>query len=48
MSYIQMIVDGYWVELMAGGRPYDYRLDQTGRFVLCEQPSKSPPFTSER
>lgn len=48
MSYIQMIVDGYWVELVAGGRPYDYRLDGTGRFVLCEGPVKSPPFTIER
>lgn len=48
MQYIQMIVDGYWVELTAGGRAFDYRLDGQGNYRLCERPDRSPPYTTDR
>lgn len=44
MAYIQVIVDGYWVELRAGGKLYDYRLDRQGNFRLCEQAFRKPPY----
>lgn len=47
MAYIQVIIDGYWVELTAGGRNLDYRLDGEGRFVLCDQPDRQPPFGAD-
>lgn len=33
--YTQAVVDGYWIELNAGGVDYDYRLDGHGSFRLC-------------
>jgi hypothetical protein len=45
---IQMIVDGYWVELQASGRDFDYRLDGSGWFRLCQQPDRSPPYETDR
>lgn len=47
-TYIQMIVDGYWVELSAGGREFDYRLDGHGNFHLCEQPNRVSPYGTDR
>jgi hypothetical protein len=47
-SYIQMIVDGYWVVLAAGGEQLDYRLDDRGTFRLCDQPSPQPPYSDDR
>lgn len=44
MAYTQAIVDGYWVELLAGGERYDYRLDHRGNFRLCEQALRTPPY----
>lgn len=44
MAYTQAIVDGFWVELRAGGDHYDYRLDHRGNFRLCEQPLRKPPY----
>lgn len=35
--YIQVIVPGYWVEVVGPERTYDYRLDDSGDFRLCEQ-----------
>lgn len=40
--YTQAIVDGYWVELRAGGEHFDYRLNERGVFRLCEQPFRAP------
>jgi hypothetical protein len=48
MMYTQAIVDGYWVELEAAGSGFDYRLDGEGRFRLCQQPDRSPPYTTDR
>lgn len=45
---IQMIVNGYWVELQASGRAFDYRLDGQGFFRLCQQPDRSPPYETDR
>jgi hypothetical protein len=36
VMYTQAIVDGYQVILDVGGTTYDYRLSDTGYFVLCE------------
>lgn len=47
-NYIQMIVDGYWVELAAGGGEFDYRLDGQGNFRLCDQPGRVPPYIIDR
>jgi hypothetical protein len=41
--YTQAIVDGYWVELDASGKTYDYRLDERGMFRLCTAPALTPP-----
>lgn len=46
--YIQVIIDGYWVEVTAAGRSYDYRLDDQGNFRLCDQPLRSPPGVIDR
>lgn len=37
--YIQMIVSGYWVEIRGPEQVYDYRLDESGNFRLCEESS---------
>jgi hypothetical protein len=36
MMYTQALVDGYWVILQAEGIDYDYRVSDTGYFILCE------------
>lgn len=41
--YTQALVDGYWVEVMAGGTGYDYRLTGRGDFRLCTSPTLQPP-----
>jgi hypothetical protein len=41
-AYMQVIVDGYWVVLEAGGREYDYRSSLLGGFALCEHPPAIP------
>jgi hypothetical protein len=38
MAYPQVLVDGYWVVLEAGGVEYDYRGSGVGQFSLCEIP----------
>ncbi|WP_163817247.1 hypothetical protein [Phytoactinopolyspora alkaliphila] len=43
MMYTQAIVDGYWVELEAEGKTYDYRLNEQGTFRLCTTPGLEPP-----
>ncbi|HEX7034972.1 MAG TPA: hypothetical protein VF210_04325 [Pseudomonadales bacterium] len=36
LHYTQAIVPGYRVVLRHGGRNYDYRISESGHFVLCE------------
>ena len=38
MSYIQVLVPGYHVVFEVDGEPFDYRLNENGRFRLCESP----------
>ncbi|WP_166355812.1 hypothetical protein [Phytoactinopolyspora limicola] len=40
--YTQAIVDGYWVELDAGGEVFDYRLNDQGMVKLCTSPMTPP------
>lgn len=39
MMYTQALVDGFHVVVEAGGEELDYRVDRTGGFRLCENPS---------
>ncbi len=45
----QAIVDGFWVEIVADGTPFDYRLDGQGSFRICERSTDAgttePPTT---
>ena len=34
---------GYWIQLSADGKTYDYRATMTGPVQLCEQPNPKPP-----
>jgi hypothetical protein len=34
-SYTQALVNGYWVIVVAGDRPLDYRASGSGFFFLC-------------
>lgn len=43
MTYTMATVDGYWVELSAGGTTLDYRVGVTGAVKLCESGGASPP-----
>ncbi len=40
--YTQALVPGYWVELVAGTKALDYRLDDRGNFRLCESEAARP------
>ena len=46
--YLQVITDGYWVELAADGQRFDYRLDSRGNFHLCRQPMAGSPLYPDR
>ncbi|AYY14560.1 hypothetical protein EF847_19530 [Actinobacteria bacterium YIM 96077] len=46
--YTQALVDGYQVEVRAGDRVYDYRLDHNGAFKLCTSPAPAPPPADDR
>lgn len=37
-SYTQALVNGYWVIVVAGDRPLDYRASSSGFFFLCLSP----------
>jgi hypothetical protein len=37
VMYTQALVKGYWVVIAAGGKNYDFRVDNGGRFKLCPQ-----------
>ncbi len=36
MEYTQAVVPGYWVIIRAGEAEYDYRVTESGSFVLCQ------------
>ena len=44
MFYLQVITDGYWVEVLAGEDQLDYRADTNGVFRLCTNPPGQPPL----
>ncbi|MGA7098617.1 MAG: hypothetical protein WB245_13710 [Acidimicrobiia bacterium] len=48
VSYTQALVDGFRVEVRADTTPYDYRLDETGWFKVCQpsMPTRTPPTTT--
>lgn len=39
--YPQLPIRGYWIVFQAEGRQYDYRVDERGRFRLCDNPRGS-------
>ena len=41
--YVQVVTPGYWIQLAADGKTYDYRATETGPAQLCEQPNPKPP-----
>jgi len=43
--YPQMPVPGYWIVFSTAGRDYDYRIDETGGFRLCDGMRTLPPAT---
>ncbi len=38
MAYLQVLIEGYWIVAQVGDVSYDYRVDSSGRFRLCEMP----------
>lgn len=42
--YTQALVEGMWVVYDVGGALFDYRVDQRGRFFLCENAVDGPRF----
>ncbi len=38
MVYPQVLTEGYWVLVEAGGVEFDYRGSRPGEFILCEIP----------
>ncbi len=43
MTYPQVVMNGYHVIFTADGKTWDYRMNEGGRFVLCEKPGKLEP-----
>ena len=41
--YVQVQTPGYWIQLEAGGKTYDYRSTTSGPVRRCDQPSPKPP-----
>jgi hypothetical protein len=41
--YTQVPVAGYWIVLRAAGREFDYRVDDRGRYQLCESSQPMDP-----
>lgn len=46
--YPQVLVPGYWIVFHAAGRDFDYRVDDRGRFRLCEPRPLAAPGTGKR
>lgn len=47
VSYIQVLIDGYWVILEAGGERYDFRADGEGRWKLCDAGAGRSPLEED-
>lgn len=43
-SYIQALVEGYWVVILAGGQEFDFRASQRGQIKLCPPGQGGPPI----
>lgn len=41
----QMLTEGYWVILGAGGERFDYRANTGGHFLRCDQPGRRKPLS---
>ena len=41
--YVQVQTSGYWIQLKAGDKTYDYRSPVSGPVRRCDQPSPKPP-----
>jgi hypothetical protein len=44
LMYTQVLVDGYWVVLRAGGQEFDFRASQSGEVKLCPPGQGRPPI----
>ena len=42
-SYIQVVTPGYWIQLEAGGKTYDYRSTRSGPVRRCDLAAPTPP-----
>jgi hypothetical protein len=43
VMYIQVVTPGYWIQLGAGGRTYDYRSTLAGPVRRCDLATPKPP-----
>jgi hypothetical protein len=41
--YIQVVTPGYWIQLEAGGKTYDYRSTNAGPVRRCDLATPKPP-----
>lgn len=46
-SYIQVLTDGYWVVIEAGGDTYDFRVSQSGDWRVCPEGQGQPPIDEQ-
>jgi hypothetical protein len=46
-SYIQVLIDGYWVEIEAGGDVYDFRVSEDGDWRVCPSGQGRPPVEEQ-
>lgn len=42
-SYIQVVTPGFWIQLQAGGKTYDYRSSTAGPVRRCDLAAPKPP-----
>ena len=47
-SYIQMVTPGYWIQLEAGGKTYDYRSTLSGPVRRCDLAARSRRLPGRR
>jgi len=47
MRHLQVLVEGYWIVLQVEGEQYDYRVSDTGYFLLCEWKGSLPISTPD-
>lgn len=44
VSYLQALVTGFWVVVLAGEEEFDYRIDDQSRFVRCTGATRQAPI----